>query len=117
MRSLIVALAASLALAAPAGAHAFLDHAAPPVGSTIQKAPREISLWFTEELEPAFSGVTVTDAQGHTVSGKARVDAHNPRLIHVPLKATGSGGYRVNWHVLSVDTHRTEGNYRFTVGP
>jgi methionine-rich copper-binding protein CopC len=25
------------------------------------------------------------------------------------------GSYTVTWHVLSVDTHRTEGSYSFTV--
>jgi methionine-rich copper-binding protein CopC len=117
MRFLILAFAASLALTVPAGAHAFLDHAEPPVGSSMQKAPRQLSLWFTEDLEPAFSGVTVTDAQGHAVNaGKAHVDPHDRKLITVPLKALGPGSYRVNWHVLSVDTHRTQGNYTITIG-
>ena len=117
MRSFITALIATLALTAPAGAHAFLDHAEPPVGSVMQKAPRQLSLWFTEDLEPAFSGVTVTDAQGHAVNtGKAQVDPHNRKLMHVPLKTFGPGSYRVNWHVLSVDTHTTDGNFSFTVG-
>jgi methionine-rich copper-binding protein CopC len=117
MRTFIIALTAALALRAPASAHAFLDHAEPPVGSSMQKAPPQLSLWFTEDLEPAFSGATVTDAQGHAVNaGKAHVDPHDRKLMHVPLKARGPGSYRVNWHVLSVDTHRTEGNYSFTVG-
>jgi methionine-rich copper-binding protein CopC len=116
MRSLIIALTATVALTAPASAHAFLDHAAPPVGSSVQTAPRELSLWFTEKLESAFSGVTVTDAQGHMVSGKAHVDAHDRMLMRVPFKAAGPGSYRVSWHVLSVDTHKTSGNYRFTIG-
>jgi hypothetical protein len=117
MRSLIIALTATLALAAPASAHAFLDHAEPPVGSTMQKAPRSLSLWFTEAIEPAFSTVTVTDAQGHSVTaGKAQVDPHDRKLMHVPVRALGPGSYRVDWHVLSVDTHRTQGNYNLTVG-
>jgi hypothetical protein len=117
MRSLTIALIATIALTAPAGAHAFLDHADPPVGSVMQKAPRQLSLWFTEDLEPAFSGVAATDAQGHAVNaGKAQVDPNNRKLMHVPLKSLGPGNYRVNWHVLSVDTHRTQGNYILTVG-
>jgi hypothetical protein len=116
MRSAIIALIATLSLTAPACAHAFLDHAMPPVGSAVRTAPRELSLWFTENLEPTFSSVTVTDDQGHTVSGKARVDAHDHRIMHVPLKALGPGRYRVTWRVLSVDTHKTDGNYGFTIG-
>jgi methionine-rich copper-binding protein CopC len=26
------------------------------------------------------------------------------------------GTYKVNWRVLSVDTHRTEGNFTFRIG-
>ena len=117
MRTLAVALAATLALVAPAGAHALLDHADPPVGSVTAHAPRQLSLWFTEELEPAFSSATVTDAQGRPVNaGKATVDANDRRIMHVPLKALGPGRYGVNWHALSVDTHRTDGTFGFTVG-
>ena len=28
----------------------------------------------------------------------------------------GTGTYHVNWHVLSVDTHTTDGNFTFQVG-
>jgi len=37
--------------------------------------------------------------------------------MQVPLKAIGAGTYRVNWRALSVDTHRTQGNFSFKVAP
>ena len=45
-----------------AQAHALLDHASPGVGSSIATAPPVLSLSFTQELEPAFTSVTVTNA-------------------------------------------------------
>jgi copper resistance protein C len=97
-----------------AQAHAFLDHANPLVGSTVKAAPHEVSLWFTQNLEAAFSSVQVTDAHGARVDqGKAQVSGSTMR---VGLKALGPGTYRVHWHALSVDTHTTEGNFSFTVG-
>jgi copper resistance protein C len=94
-------------------AHAFLDEARPRVGSVVRAAPREITLQFTQEIEPAFSGATVTDASGQ------RVDADKPaisgNLMRVPLRPIGAGHYRVTWRVLSVDTHTTEGAFSFTV--
>jgi copper resistance protein C len=33
----------------------------------------------------------------------------------VTLPKLPPGTYTVNWHVTSVDTHKTEGNYTFTV--
>lgn len=96
-----------------AQAHAFLDHASPLVGSTVRTAPHEVSLWFTQNLEPAFSSITVTDAHGSRVDqGKAQISGNTMR---VGLKALGPGTYRVRWHALSVDTHTTEGSFSFTV--
>ena len=107
-----------LAAAAAAHAHAFLDHASPLVGSTGATAPRELVLWFTEKLEPAFSTVEVRNAQSVAMqSGKAQLDRNDGTQLRVPLKALPSGTYQVIWRVLSVDTHRTQGSFTFRVGP
>jgi copper resistance protein C len=97
-----------------ARAHAFLDHASPLVGSTVPAAPHEVSLWFTQQLEPAFSGVEVSDSSGaHVDQGKPQISGN---VMRVGLKPLAPGAYHVRWHVLSVDTHRTEGNFSFHVG-
>jgi len=116
MRNIIVT--SMLALlpfgATDARAHAFLDHAEPRVGSTVQTAPRELSLSFTQDLEPAFSGAEVRDANGTRVDqGKAKISGSS---IHLGLKPLSPGTYRVQWHALSVDTHTTEGSFSFQVG-
>jgi len=70
MHGIFLALAVSaLAIgAAPAvRAHAFLDHASPAVGSSVPTAPAVVILWFTQDLEPAFSNVTVTNEAGQRV--------------------------------------------------
>ena len=116
MRTLLAIVAILItAFGVPAArAHAFLDHASPLVGSTVNTAPHEVSLTFTQNLEPAFSSVTVTDASGAQVSqGKAQISGNTMR---VGLKALGSGSYRVRWQALSVDTHKTEGSFTFHVG-
>lgn len=118
MRRLIAPLA--LALVALSGprvfAHAFPDHAQPAIGSTVSPAPTEVRIWFTQKLEPAFSKLDVHDAKGAQVdNGDAQVDAHDPTLLHVSLKPLAPGTYKVDWHVVSVDTHATEGNFTFTV--
>jgi len=98
-----------------ASAHAFLDHAEPRVGNTVATAPREVTLWFTQKLEPAFSNITVTNSAGQRVdTGKTRVSGNQ---MSVSLRSGGAGTYRVNWRVLSVDTHRTDGSFTFQVGP
>lgn len=97
-----------------AEAHAFLDHAEPRVGSTVPTAPRELSLTYTQNLESAFSSVEVSDANGKRVDvGKPSINAS---VMRVGLKPLSPGTYRVRWHVLSVDTHTTEGSFTFHVG-
>ncbi|OKO85996.1 copper resistance protein CopC [Bradyrhizobium sp. AS23.2] len=101
--------------AGTAHAHASLDHAEPRVGNKVASPPREVTLYFTQKLEPAFSSVTVTDPSGKRVdAGKARV---NGNRISVSVKGGGVGTYHVNWRVLSVDTHTTDGSFTFQVGP
>jgi copper resistance protein C len=95
-------------------AHAFLDHAEPRVGNKVATPPREVTLWFTQKLEPAFSSVTVTNAAGQRVdTGKARVSGNQ---MSVSLRPGGTGTYHVIWRVLSVDTHTTDGSFSFQVG-
>ena len=97
-----------------AHAHAFLDQASPLVGSTVASAPREVSLTFTQNLESAFSSVQVTGPNGARVDqGKAQISGNTMR---VGLKSLAAGIYRVRWHALSVDTHKTEGSFTFSVG-
>jgi hypothetical protein len=120
MKRLIVILTAALpmllAAAAPARAHAHLERAVPKVGSTVAAAPKEVTLWFSEKLEPAFSTIEVRNAKGVAVqTGKAGIGADRTEL-HVRLKPLAPGTYKVLWRVLSVDTHRTQGDFSFTVG-
>jgi methionine-rich copper-binding protein CopC len=109
----LVSLMLSMATSS-AGAHAFLDHAEPRVGNKVAAPPRAVTLWFTQKLEPAFSSITVTNGTGERVdTGTARVSGNQ---MSISLRPGGSGTYHVNWHVLSVDTHTTDGNFTFQVG-
>ena len=115
-RSAIVVIIPPLLLLATgeASAHALLDHAEPRVGNAVATAPREVTLWFTQKLEPAFSSITVTNSAGQRVdAGKTRVSGNQ---MSVSLRSGSAGTYRVNWRVLSVDTHRTDGSFTFRVG-
>jgi len=103
---------------AEARAHAMLEQAAPRVGSTVKSAPRALALTFSQKLEGAFSNIRVLDASGARVDGgKAQVDPGNPTVLRIGLKPLPPGTYKVQWRVLSVDTHTTEGSFSFKVEP
>jgi methionine-rich copper-binding protein CopC len=99
-----------------AQAHALLDHADPRVGNTV-KSPRIVSLWFTQNLESSFSSIEVLDAGGARMNvGNALVDSNDRKLLRVPIRVLPPGTYTVKWHVLSVDTHTSDGVFTFHVG-
>lgn len=112
---LLLAFLSIAGSAAPAVAHAFLQHAVPGAAAKLSVGPKSVVLTFSEKLEPAFSGVTITDGSGRNMVSAPAVIAGNSMVLQLgPLKP---GSYRVMWHAVSVDTHRTEGAYRFTVKP
>ncbi len=114
----IVTLVAAASLIAPASfAHAFLDKASPAVGAEVSGSPPALDLTYTEPVEPLFSTVTVSGAAGvHFEQGKP-VAKDGGRVLSVGLKPLTPGVYTVEWHVTSVDTHKTEGHFTFTVKP
>ena len=116
MASLAALAFATLVAAPSAFAHAFLDHADPRVGSTVDQSPKRVTLWFTQDLEPAFSRMKVLDANGYEVDAKdGAVDGKDRTEMHATLPALAPGKYRVKWRVLSADTHVTTGDFTFEV--
>lgn len=113
------ALLCLLAASGPAWAHAHLKMSMPSDGEMLNSSPSEIRLDFTEGLEPAFSGLTITAQSGQpvditkpTVSG---IEGHElSTSTSTPLSP---GSYTVQWHVLSKDGHATSGTYHFRVMP
>ena len=116
MRCVRLLALALLAPAGPASAHAFLERANPPVGNEVATSPPEISIIFTEGVEPLFSTIEVDGVDGAAIAtGKPHVASDNNRRLILELPKLPSGTYTVIWHVTSVDTHKTQGSYRFTV--
>jgi len=111
-------VAVALLIPSLALAHAFLHHASPPVGSDIPVSPPAVIITYSEGVEPNFSTIEVDNAQG------TRVDKADPHLVGgeqtklaVSLPKLPPGRYTVIWHATSVDTHKTEGRFNFSVSP
>jgi methionine-rich copper-binding protein CopC len=115
--ALLIAAAVPLGIGV-AQAHAFLSHAMPAVGSTVATSPPELTLDFTEAVEPHFCHVDVLDAQGqHVDAGDLHPAADDPKRLVIGLKKLPPGAYTVKWRVVSADTHHTEGTFTFSVQP
>jgi methionine-rich copper-binding protein CopC len=115
--ALAIGAAMPLLAVGAAFAHAHLVRATPAVGTTVHEAPTEILLRFNEKLEPSFSSVVVRDPAGKQVDkADAQVDKADRLQMRVSLPPLTPGVYKVEWRVMSADTHKVNGNFSFTVG-
>ena len=113
------ALAVAFTLAATAAyAHAQLVKATPAVGATVASA-NEIRLKFSEGVEPRFSKIALTAADGAAIAlGAATIDSGDATVFVAPIaKQLPPGAYTVHWSAVSTDTHHTQGAFQFTVKP
>ncbi|MEK4340155.1 MULTISPECIES: copper resistance protein CopC [Brevibacillus] len=95
-------------------AHANVDQSSPQQESELQTSPKEIRISFTEEINANVSSLVLKTEQGEVVPGTFR--AEGKKTLVMPVSSLKNGIYRVEWQVLSVDTHVTEGSFRFAVG-
>lgn len=113
---LFLLLAYLLFLPVSSGAHAFPDHSDPRVGSAVASPPTSVRIWFDSDLEPIFSRIIVKNSSGKQVDkGDSHVAPSNDALLIVDLPPLSPGTYHVYWNVVARDTHRTEGDFTFTV--
>jgi copper resistance protein C len=113
----ILLLLTSLFFAQPVLAHAKLATESPLSNAVLLASPNELALTFSEAIELGFSQVTLMDSNKNPITiAKPRLDEHNPNQVRIQLpQPLGADIYEVQWHVLSVDGHKTSGSYSFTV--
>ncbi len=117
--SFMLAAAIAAIFAGHAEAHARLLHASPKVGATVTWSPTELRLWFSETIQPSLSRITLVSGDGRPVrTGRLALDPKDKRVVVLPLlSALATGTYRVSWETTSEDTHNTDGDFVFKVGP
>ena len=108
-------LVAAAVLPLPASAHALLVKSSPPKRAVLRDPPKEIHLWFSERLEPAYATVTVMREGMPVAAAKKAVDGKENRLS-VQLPDLRPGSYTVRFRVLSVDGHVAEDSFAFSIG-
>ena len=118
--ALIVLATASAALALPAAAwaHAALLQTTPVASRVVNVPPKQVSLRYSEPVEPRFAIVSVTNAAGdRETAGPPRRSPADADTLVAPVKRLSEGWYLVYWRVISVDGHPVRGAFTFAVGP
>lgn len=118
-RRLVVAgVLLGVALVAPgrAAAHVSLLSATPEVQSSLDAAPTQILLRFTEPVAISPSAIRVLAADGTVLSGVARA-ALGDLVVIAPVSGLVQGSaYTVRWRVSGQDGHSPSGVFNFGVG-
>jgi copper resistance protein C len=109
-------------------AHTALVRTMPAARAVVAHPPREVRFWFNEPIERSFSRIevfrAVLDPGTGAVQPGERIDQgwlpgpRATREVGVRLPETlAPGDYMVQWMVLAIDTHRTQGSFMFTYDP
>ncbi|MEZ0601758.1 copper homeostasis periplasmic binding protein CopC [Paraburkholderia sp. IW21] len=107
--------AAALAMTSTAFAHAHMMSSEPAANAEVT-APTEVTIHFTEPLEPAFSKIDLSDASGKPAAPAAsQVDTSDAKVMHLALPQLTAGRYAVHWVAVATDGHRTQGDFAFIV--
>ena len=115
---LVLALAATLAQAGPAAAHADLTSVSPAAGAELATAPGAVLLTFNEPVELVQGGIRVLDESGSSMTvGATRHPSGQLDQVEALLPTTlPPGTFVVDWRVVSDDGHPEAGSSSFSVG-
>lgn len=115
LRAAILVLAVSIGVSLPTGvaaAHAALISSDPADGAALAASPSQITLVFSDPLDPALVTIAVTDGSGAVVeSPDPTVDTTS---VIQPLALPDAGTFTVAYRVVSADGHLVEGSSTFT---
>jgi copper transport protein len=106
-----------LAAATPASAHGYIVRSIPDNRAVLERAPTRVQYWFSEDLEPEFSGLTVRDQTGQIiVTGGVAEEDHSLLTARLPANLP-DGAYVAELRIaFASDGHVTVENRAFFVG-
>jgi methionine-rich copper-binding protein CopC len=101
-----------------ASAHSFPEQETPPAGATLTDPPAQVTIKYDAPIEKLFASLEVLNSAGQNEAvGKPEVSSDGSKLS-VPVNKLPPGEYTVQWSVVCIDTHHTQGSYPFSVeGP
>ena len=118
----VLAVVAGVLFAAPtaAQAHALLVAISPADGESLEVAPQQVRLEFSEDVQVAATVVELFDGTGRRVSTGSPASengASRATVVLIPLSGLGRDRYQLRWRSISADDlHPTDGSMVFGVG-
>jgi methionine-rich copper-binding protein CopC len=111
---LVLVVAALLAAASPAMAHAELESSDPSEGASLASAPKQVQLKFGDTVTLPADPIKVTGPGGATWTiGKATIAGS---VVTAPVEATGpAGAYVLSWTVIADDGDNAKGELHFSL--
>lgn len=109
-------LVVSAAAGARAAVHLALVKSEPANAATITKAPKEITLWFSQKPNVKLTKLVLSHDRDTVQTGApSAVDTAGKRIRVVVAAPLSAGKYDVNWRTLARDGHAVSGTFSFTL--
>lgn len=94
-----------------ASAHSELESSTPAAGEIVSEAPTEVTLIFSEDIDPQFAQIAVTGEDGDSVtSGEPVIDGAR---VDQSVRVTSGGAYGISYRIVSADGHPVQGETSF----
>jgi copper resistance protein C len=101
-----------------AWAHSFPEQESPAAGATLSEPPTQVTIKYDAPIEKLFASLKVIDSTGKNEAVGQPAISSGGWTLSVPVNTLSPGEYMVQWNVVCIDTHHTQGSYSFTIaGP
>ncbi len=116
MRKIIVYCLIMAFMPVFASAHVYILECNPDQDAVLDAPPEKITITFVGSVEPFFSKIEVFDSEEKKVSGKKTEFSEDDTVMEVALNTDlPTGEYTVKWSCMSLDGHKQNGEYTFTI--
>jgi copper transport protein len=113
---LLFILGAGLFNPTMADAHAYLLSSNPADQAVLSRAPDQITMKFSEQLDPEWVSLKLSGTGSAPIPLEVHVSPHDPYVLIAHLPRLGNGGYALRWSAISEDGHPVGGVIRFAIG-
>lgn len=109
----IVAILSLLLLSHLASAHSGLKHSTPENGAVLNKAPEDLQLEFTMQVQ--LIRLQLMGKYGKPIKLATKPSNNSGTKFSIALPMLDTGSYKVTWLAMGKDAHKMKGDFTFTL--